>query len=460
MPDEVTTVDSTGTAEPAPVAEAPVETPGDSGPTTIEERHAGFLEAVEKGVAEDPKVEAPKEPEPKTEAKPEAKTEEKVEVPDAPDPDDEEDDDELELLDRAGLDKKFPNSPKGLRGYAAKVVEKYKPVLDAVTELGGVEAVKRLDRLQTLVMSAPDRPDHPDVVAYLDDVRKTNPQFASQLNTNVFYGALDENPALLDSVIKVPRSFDEKGKPNGGLGPNWNMEKLLQITQLVDDGEIDVDAVVEGVKDRMTPEERTRKEADEAAAKAREDARDAEVAELKKGQANAAEEKKQAAIKTDVETLTKTFSDARDPVLRQFKLLPVDGEPDEIRQDKEYLIKKLITLTSMELSGSALMMTINRKVESQQKGDDYNWAVIKASDAYKSKFREIAMREAKYFAAYLKNYNQPAAANTKERRPEPLVDGSTASPRTPSPTDEAQQPLSKDERNKRMVAMIEGKTGT
>lgn len=448
MPDDVTTpVESTGTAEPAPVADAPAPQ-GDSGPTTIEERHAGFLAAVEgEKPAEAPKVETPEtKPEPKAEAEKETK-EAFPESPD-PDPDDDTDDGELELLSKEDIDKKFSNAPKGLRKYAAKVVEQYKPILEAVSELGGVEAVKRLDRLQTLVMGAPTRPDDPDVVAYLDDLRKTNPQFASQLNTNVFYGALDENPALLDSVIKSE------------LGPDWTRERLKQIVDLVNDGEIDVEAVLEGAKDRLSPEERTRREADAAAAKAKEDARDAEIAELKKGQADTAEANRKAAIEADVAALTTTFSEAREPVLRQFKLLPVDGEPDEIRQDKEYLIKKLITLTSLEIGNSPLMQTINRKVESQQKGDDYTWAVIKAQDAYKSKFREIAMREAKYFAAYLKNYNQPAAANTQERRPEPLVDGSAASPRTPTPTDQAQVPLSQEERRARFQARVEGKTGT
>jgi hypothetical protein len=67
------------------------------------------------------------------------------------------------------------------------------------------------------------------------------------------------------------------------------------------------------------------------------------------------------------------------------------------------------------------------------------------------------MREAKYFSAYLKNYNQPAANNTKERRPEPLVDGSAAAPRTPTATEQAQQPMTQEERREKFQRMVEGK---
>lgn len=442
MPED-TTVESTGTAEPAPVAEAPVETPGDSGPKTTEERNAAFTAMLSGEKADEaPKVEAPAKPEAEDEVSPKGDT--KVEAPPDTAADEEtEDDDELTILDEAEVDKKFSNAPKGLRNYAKQVGKKFAPYIEAVNELGGIEAIKRLDKIQTLTMAAPTRPDDPVVTEYLDHIRKTNPQFASQLNTNVFYGAIDEDPSLLDSVIKSE------------LGPEWTRERLAEIAQLVEDGEIDLEAIKAAANERLDPVERTRREAAEAAQKAKDDARDAEIAELKKGQTAEKQRQIEEGRRTDIQSITKNFSDAREPVLRKFGLLPMEGDPEELRLDKEYMAKKIITLVAIELDGNPVMQTINRKIDSQQKGDDYDWAVLKAADMVKSKTREIALRESKYFSAYLKSYNQSAAANTKDRRPEPLVDSTQASPRTPTPTDEAQQHLSPDERRAAFTRMIE-----
>lgn len=443
MPEDAT-VDSTGTAEPAPVADASVETPSDSGALkTVEERNAAF-EAMVSGekVDEAPKVEAPAKPEAKTEeASPKGDT--KAEgTPDTVTDEDAEEEDLEELMSDEDIDK-YKNAPKTLRSYAKAVTKKFAPYIEAVNELGGIEAVKRLDKIQTLTMAAPTRPDDPIVVEYLDHIRKTNPQFASQLNTNVFYGALDENPALLDSVIKSE------------LGPDWTRERLAEVAQLVDDGEIDLEAIKAATNERLDPAERTRREAETAAQKAKDDARDARIAELEKRDKEEGQRKIDDGIKTDVQSLTKTFSDAREPVLRKFGLLPLEGDPEELRLDKEYMAKKIITLVSYELASNPVMLTINRKIESQQKGDDYDWAVLKAADMVKSKTREIALRESKYFSAYLKSYNQPAAANTKDRRPEPLVDSALAAPRTPKPTEEAQQPLTQEERRAGFQRMLE-----
>lgn len=437
MPED-TTVESTGTAEPAPVAEASVEIPSDSGPQTVEERNAAFVAMVNgERQTEAPKVETPEKPAAKEDASPKGDTEAEG-TPDTVSDEDEEDDDDLTILDEAEVDKKFSNAPKGLRKYAAAVGKKFAPYVEAINELGGIEAIKRLDKIQTLTMAAPTRPDDPAVVEYLDHIRKTNPQFATQLNTNVFYGALDEDPGLLDSVIKSE------------LGPNWTREKLAEIAQLVEDGEIDLEVIRASANDRLDPAERTRREAEAAAQKKKDDARDAEIAELRKGQEAEKRRQIEEGTKADIQSLTKSFADAREPVLRKFGLLPLEGDPEELRLDKEYMAKKIITLVSYELGQNPVMLTINRKIESQEKGDDYDWAVLKAADMVKSKTREIAMRESKYFSAYLKSYNQPAAANTKDRRPEPLVDSALAAPKTPTPTDEAQQDnLSYEERQLR-----------
>lgn len=447
MPEDET-VDSTGTAEPAPVADASVETPSDSGaPQTREERNAAF-EAMVSGEKAAPEVETPAKPETKEEASPTGET--KTEgTPDTVADEETEDDEDLTILDDAEVDKKFSNAPKGLRQYAKQVGKRFAPYVEAVNELGGIEAIKRLDKIQTLTMAAPTRPDDPVVTEYLDHIRKTNPQFASQLNTNVFYGALDENPSLLDSVIKSE------------LGPDWTREKIAEIAQLVEDGEIDLEAIKAAANERLDPAERTRREAEAAAQQKKDDATNARLAELEKREKEESQRKVEEGIKTDVASLTKSFSDAREPVLRKFGLLPLEGDPEELRLDKEYMAKKIITLVSYELASNPVMLTINRKIESQQKGDDYAWAVLKAADMVKSKTREIAMRESKYFSAYLKSYNQPAAANTKDRRPEPLVDGSLAAPRTPAPTDEAQKPMTQEERRAGFQRMLEtgAKTG-
>lgn len=430
-------VDSTGTAEPAtPVADAS-ETPSESGRLTPEARSLAFSAMLGRTAEEAAPTEEEEAP-PPVEPKPEK------EAPQAPEPEgedegEEEEDDDVTLLTDDDIDK-HKTAPKQLRAYAKKLTKKFGPILETVRELGGVEAVKRLDRLQTLVMSAPTRADAPEVLEYLEDLRKTNPQFATQLNTNVFYGALDEDPNLLDSVIRSQ------------LGPNWTKEKIATVARLVDEGEIDLEAVNEERLDRLDPEERARREAD----KAREEARDAEIAELRKGQVERERLELEQKRKAEIEQLSKVFDTAREPVLRKFGYVPKEGDPDEIQAMREYQSWKVTVLASVELADHPLMRMLDRKLLSQERGDDYEWAKVKASHMVTAKTRELCNREAKLFDAFLRTYNQPVAANLKERRPEPLVDSSLAASRpVNAQPDEGQARLSPEERREAFRRRLE-----
>jgi len=450
MPDEV---DNTAIAEPEAIDDAPLDTAGGTGDEPVD-RDTGFLSILEGKQPETAEeVEKPTEPE-KPAEKPEEK---KVDAPktqappDAADDSEEEDDDTI--LDREELDKRYSNSPKGLRKYADNLGKKYAPVAAIVDELGGVDAVKRLDKISTLITSIPSRADAPEVVDLVKEIRAINPAFAGHLNTNIFYGAIDENPTLMESVVKLPRTFDEKGKPTGGFGPNWSIDKLMKLTQLVDDGEIDLDDALEVANRKIAPEELARREAQSAADKKRDD----EIAELRKSQEDALNEKKQNQITADTEELGKRFSEVRESVWRQFKLLPVEGDPDDLKQEKERQIKKIMTLVAFELRAHPVMQAVNQMINSQSKGDGYGWAVEKAAGLLRGKSREIALAEQKQWSAYLKQYNQPAASNVTQRRPEPLAEGALATEREPSPTERAQEPLSPEERKAQFQAILEGK---
>lgn len=440
MPDEVA---QPAITEPEVVVDAPAgDTPAGGTGSEPVDRHEGFLSILEGKKPETAEeVETPTEPEPvKTEEKKAEEPASKVLPPEAPDDTEDEDEDDT-ILSREELDKKFSNSPKGLRRYAENLGKKYAPIGATIEELGGVDAVKRLDAVSTLVMSSPSRPDAPEVVEYVKQLRATNPAFASQLNTNIFYGAIDENPALLESVIKT------------AIGPNWTGEKIKQIAALVDAGEIDLDEVREVAERKLPPEELARREAQAVADKKRDD----EIAELRKAKDDTEANNRQAAIKADVDDLGKRFSEAREPVWRQFKLLPVEGDPDDVKGIKEQIIKEIILETSYELNMNPLFRSIDQMVKNQSKGDGYGWAVEKAAGMIRAKTREIGLRKLPLFTAFLKNYNQPAASNVTKRRPEPLADGSLATEREPSPTDKAQQPLTAEERKAQFQMMVEGK---
>lgn len=448
MPDDVTTAAST--EQPTGGGEALVDTPGVTG-VSEEDRFTGFLNILENGPDKTTQDDEPVKPA-EEKKEPEAKVEEKVEPekkveavkgPDTEEPDEDEGD-TLELLSDEEIDKRFPNSPKGLRAYAKAQAKRYQPVVEAVEALGGVEAVKRLDSTASLVLSQPARPDAPEVTEYIQSLNKTNPQFAKMLQTNVFYGAIDENPELLERVIKA------------NLGEMFSGEKLRQIAELVKTGELDLDEIQEVANKKLPPEELVRREAQAAADKKRDD----EIAELRKGQTDRDAEQKQTAIAADVDALQKTFSEAREPVWKRLKLLPVDGEPDDIKKVKEQVIKEIILESSYELNMNPLFQSINGMVNSQAKGDGYQWATVKAANALKAKTLEVGLRKLPLITAYLKQYNQPAAANVSTRRPEPLADGSLASPRD-LPTNEAQkEPLTAEERRAGFQRMVEGKTGT
>lgn len=434
MPDEA---DNSAITEPEVIDDAPLDTAGGTGDEPVD-RDAGFLKILEAAPETAEEVEEPTEPKPD-------ETKEKVDASDAKNlpleaPEDE-DEDEDTILSREELDKRFSNSPKGLRKYADNLGRKYAPVAAIVDELGGPDAVKRLDAVSTLVMSSPSRPDAPEVVEYVKQLRATNPAFASQLNTNIFYGAIDEDPTLLESVIKT------------AIGPNWTGEKLKQIAALVDSGEIDLDEVQEVAQRKLPPEELARREAQSAADKKRDD----EIAELRKAKEDTEANNRQAAIKADVDDLGKRFSEAREPVWRQFKLLPVEGDPEDVKKVKEQIIKEIILETSYELNFNPLFRSIDAMVNNQSKGDGFGWAVEKAAGMIRAKSREIGLRKLPLFTAFLKNYNQPAASNVTKRRPEPLAEGALATERAPSPTEQAQEPLSPEQRKANFQAMIEGK---
>jgi polyhydroxyalkanoate synthesis regulator phasin len=446
-----------GVAEPAVATAAQTDdTPaGGTGVDPVGARNEGFLKILEGKTEPEPKVEEPtkepesKTPEPKPDEKPDAekKDEPEAKAPDAKAEEDAEaDDEDLELLSREELDKKFPNSPKGVRSYAAAVAKKFQPYAEAIDELGGIEAVKRLDTLRTVALSSPQRPDAPEIKQFLEDIGKTNPQFRSMLNTNVFYGAIDENPELLESVIKT------------AMGPDWSGEKLKMVAQLVKDGELDLDEIQEVASKKLPPEEIARREAQTAADKKRDD----EIAELRKSQEETAASKKADQIKADVEDLGQKFNEARESVFKRFNLLPVKGDPEDVAKMKVNVIKEAILEASLDLSRDPLMQSIDAMVSNQtDKGDGYNWAVLKAASKLRAKTTEILLRKQPLITAYLKTYNQPAADNAQTRRPEPLADGALAREReTPTQQAQDQEPLSVEERNKRFLATVEGKTGT
>lgn len=439
MPD----LDTTTGSEVDDAATADTGAPGSQGETTaddapLSERFKDFLtKSAEEGEAKDDKPAdetTDDKPEPKAEEKPEAKAKGEK-GPDELDEDEDEDQDELELLKPEDIDKRFPNSPKGLRGYAKAVTEKFGPYVEAVEELGGLEAVKRLDSLSVIATGEPELKEDGNIDKFIDTLNSTNPSFSEALQTKLFYGAIDENPALLDTLIKA------------NMGENWTGEKLQNLVKLVEDGEIDLEDIQEKIDAQLSPAEKAKRET-EAAEKAREAEEKAEL--LKRVEAVEGKDK-QTAREKDVVELWGQFAKVVEPVQKKFGLQNFisKDDPEDIKAIKTAYMDDLGNAIGRRLEKHQLFQTLARKIDTQQKGDDYAWLSLKCANIYKGIYREEAAKRAPMLAAYLKEYGGPTKAATT-RRPEPDKDATHASEPSPKGKEkEDTRVLSEEDRRER-----------
>jgi hypothetical protein len=440
MPDELET--TTG-SEADDAAAADTGAPGSQGETTaddapLSERFKDFLtKSAEEGEAKEddkPTDETTDEkPEPKADEKPEAKAKDEK----GPDElDEDEDQDELELLKPEDIDKRFPNSPKGLRGYAKAISAKFAPYVDAVEELGGLEAVKRLDSLSVIATGEPELKEDGNVDKFIDSLNSTNPSFSEALQTKLFYGAIDENPALLDTLIKA------------NLGENWTGEKLQNLVKLVEDGEIDLEDIQDKLDAQLSPAEKQKRET-EAIEKTREAEEKADL--LKRVEVVEGKET-QAAREKDVVGLWGQFAKVVEPVQKKFGLQNFisKDDPEDIKAIKTAYMDDLGNAIGRRLEQNQLFQTLAKKIDSQQKGDDYAWLSLKCANIYKGIYREEAAKRAPMLAAYLKEYGGPVKAATT-RRPEPDKDATHATEPSPKAKDESDDTrvLSEEDRRDR-----------
>lgn len=413
-------------APAAPAAPAPV--PGESiadAPGFQKESFSDVLERVSS--AKDPAKAAPTDdtPEPEeSKEKVETKAEPKADLPpEAPQPEEDEDGDDLALLSAEEINSKFSNAPKGLRTYAAKIVEKFEPIAQIVDELGGVEAIKRLDKIQTIALGAPDLKEGGNVDQLHDQLKSLNPEMAVAYNSKCFYSVLDDpvdGPVHLNAYIQA----DDRYK-------DYTVEKLKQLADLEIDGHIDLAEIQEKIDadDPKAAERRVAAEAKEQADAAKNKERDDRLKAME-------ERDQQSATEQEIIRIRGIYEEKTGTVLKKFGLgkdfIKAD-DPDDIKQVKEAYQGDIEAAVGRRMAALPIVQDLAKRIGQKDKGDGYAWLVEKCANAYKGIVREEVMKRNGLLAGYLKSYGKEVK---ETRRPEPDVDAATAARAKTTKTEE------------------------
>lgn len=363
----------------------------------------------EKTEAEDDTPE-PEKTETKTETKPVEKSTDAAEADEAEATDE---DDEPELLSDEKIDE-F-KAPKGLRNYAKAVTKRFAPYAEAIDELGGIEAVKRLDKMATVALGVPDLKEGGNLDQFHDYVKSLNPDFLDAYNKKLFYSALDD-PKSAEALLNPFIQADERYK-------DFTFSKFKEIADLVIDGAIDLDEIKEKL-DIEKPEEAEKRKAAEARAVADE----AEKADMRRrldeGDMRAQEE----ATKQDLQGIWDKYQEKAAPVWKQFGLgkdFINDKDPQEIKDVKQAYLDDLNNAIGRRLQSNPLFQDLAKRLGQKERGDGYGWLVEKCSNIYKGVVREEALKRSGLLSGFLKSYGQPVK-ETKTRRPESEVDARKA----------------------------------
>lgn len=349
--------------------------------------------------------------------KAETKKETKAELPpEAPMKEDAEGDDaEPELLSTEEIDTKFSNAPKGLRSYAKAITKQFAPYAEAIDELGGIEAVKRLDKMATVALGVPDLKEGGNLDQFHDYVKSLNPDFLDAYNKKLFYSALDD-PQSAEALLNPFIQADERYK-------DFTFSKFKEIADLVIDGAIDLDEIKERL-DTEKPEEAEKRKAAEAKAVVDE----AEKADMRRrldeGDMRAQEE----ATKKDLTGIWEKYQEKAAPVWKQFGLgkdFINDKDPQEIKDVKQAYLDDLNNAIGRRLQSNPLFQDLAKRLGQKERGDGYGWLVEKCSNIYKGVVREEALKRSGLLSGFLKSYGQPVK-ETKTRRPESEVDARKA----------------------------------
>lgn len=433
MADETTTPTTTAEAgSAAPGGDAPDSNPVETTADTPGFSKESFADVLTRVSDKEPAKTEPTDDTPKPEvAKEEVeKPADKVDLPpEAPKEEDADaDDEDLELLSAEEINSKFSNAPKGLRSYAAKIVEKYGPLAEAVEELGGVEAIKRLDTIQSIALGVPDMAEGGNVDQLHDHLKTLNPAMLESFQTKLFYSALDDPKsaeALLNPFIQAdPRYRD------------FTFSKLKELADMVVDGHIDLEEIKEKI-DLENPKEAERRRLE--AERAEKD--EAEKADMRKRLEASEARDKQTARVAEVERVWKKFGEVVAPVMAKFGLKDFikDSDPEEIKEVKKAYMEDLGHAINRRLEANGLFKDMARRIEQSERGDGYDWLVEKCANIYRGVYREEALKRQGLLSGYLKTYGQEAK-KTETRRPEPEVDASKAAhARTTKPEDIAPQ---------------------
>lgn len=385
------------------------------------------LERISTGKTEPDKAE-PTDDTPKPEES-ETKVEPKKDElpPEAPRPEDEEDEGEdLELLSDEEIDAKHPKAPKPLRDYAKRISKQYEPYVQAVDELGGIDAVKRLDKMQTIALGVPNLEEGGNVDQLHDQIVSLNPAMAEAYKQKVFYSALDD-PKDAETLLNPFIQADERYK-------DFTYAKLKELADMVIDGEINLEEIKEK-QDAERPEEAEKRRI--AAEKTTAD--EAEKADLRKRIEATETVAKQAEVEKEVIRIRGIYAEKTDPVLKKFGLgkdfiKPTDS--DEIKQVKQAYLDDLEHAVGRRMYDNALVQNLAERMYSPEKGDGYAWLVERCATIYKGIVREEAMKRQGLLSGFLKSYGQPVK-ETQTRRPEPDADARTAAHARTAATEEA-----------------------
>lgn len=341
-----------------------------------------------------------KEPVEEKEPKAEAEKPDADKVPDAPA---DEDEDEDAVLTEEQLKKLAPNAAKPMVAYANRISRRLEAIEPTVNELGGVEGLKKLAPINQILLSQPDL-EGKSVETLLETVKKINPALDEMLQTKIFYGAVDAQPQLLENLIAANMDMETPA----GEKIHWTSEDLKVIAEARAKGHLDMDGLKELVGTVKLPDEVVKRlEAAEAkGTKAEEALKRQETTEY------------QGKVKSDIQLASQGFKTIAEPLLAKYGFTITKDDPEPIKQAKIWVNQRMDADIHRAMNANPVIKELMNQIKTQNKGENFDINLHRASNAFKGIMRAAAIDWAPYLTSRITALGV-VGRNIEERDPLP-----------------------------------------
>lgn len=343
--------------------------------------------------------------------------------------------DEPELLSDEDIDKN-QHAPKGLRDYSKKVTQRYRELSTLVGDFGGIKALKTLEAI-AVPLTGTDRESAKQLQTL---IKERNPALLENMQTDIFYGAVDEQPQLLETLIKT------------SLGTQWDGETLKAVKDAVDNGEIDLEEVKAAYQSRSAQRdpEAHKKIAD----------LEKQVAQLKPADGETPEQKAtRERVDMDVNQLRTTYSETVTPVLRDAGFGITKDDPPQVQATKGQILKLVQGEMQEFCQKNTHWKSLNRMMASGAKGEIWDWTLDRAMTSAVGHARELKTTWLPILNAFLQTVNASALKKNSERPPSAADELADLPSRDVDPNEANVRGLNEDQRAARMASIVRKRTG-